>query len=162
VFEFRDRLGSSAAHGREGLTAYRGEAVGEEGRVVEGTYERDGSQKGRFVMRRSGAARSETEAPPSGNEKQETYERFYRQLGRELRGDDALPARFAGGDPAARDALHADVVTALEGAYRNQGNDPRPFAPQIRKLADGVVALYLEGLTRDEIGARVQDGRLRP
>lgn len=158
----RDSLDSSAAEGREGVTRYGAESVDASGARIEGRYERDGRQRGRFVMRRSGGARTdETEALPS--ERELTYERFYRQLGRSLRGAEALPESVPGlPDEAARTALRERVEVALEEGFRAQGNDPRPYAPQIRNLADAIVALYEEGRSRDEIGTLLQAGQLRP
>jgi hypothetical protein len=156
-----DSLGSAAASPIQGRTEYLGETVLEGGSVVEGRYRRDESRVGSFRLTRSGARDLlEAVAPPREVEKEEVYDRFYRQLGRELRASDALPERVA--PSVARATLQDQVREELEARYRNQGNDPRPHAPQIEKLADAISGLYLEGHSRDEIGRMLQEGRLRP
>jgi murein DD-endopeptidase MepM/ murein hydrolase activator NlpD len=57
VFEQLDRLGSESAEGVEGRTRLRTERVLEQGDLLVGSYQRDGSRRGTFQMRRSGARR---------------------------------------------------------------------------------------------------------
>ena len=51
----------------------------------------------------------------------------------------------------------------IRESYRNQGNDPRQFEPQIQRLAEKMVALFVDdGKSIEEIQQMLQDGRLRP
>jgi hypothetical protein len=57
VFEQRDLLGSESAESMEGRTELRTERVLEDGALLVGSYDRDGSRRGTFQMRRSGERR---------------------------------------------------------------------------------------------------------
>jgi hypothetical protein len=48
-------MGSGRTEGLEGRTRYSGVAVSEDGTLVRGSFERDGTRRGTFVLRRSGA-----------------------------------------------------------------------------------------------------------
>lgn len=165
VFTVRDALGSAAARAIEGRTLYRGERVLEDGHVIEGAYDRDGKQLGRFRMTRSGGRRvlEEPAAEPAPG-RDEVYERFYTELGRQLRSHDALPERARPEDATAegRRALRARVRGEVETLYRAQGNDPQPHAPQVERLSAEITRLYTEGRSRDEIGRAIQEGDVRP
>lgn len=164
-FEIQDALGSSAAEAIRGRTLFAGERVLEGGRVVEGRYDRDGRHLGTFRMTRSGGRRLLEAERAAAPDAREVYERFYRELGRQLRTHRALPDHSTEGDATAagREALQARVRGEIEVLYRAQGNDPRPHAPQVEKLSVAITGLYVdEGRSRDEIGRLLQEGALRP
>ena len=54
VFLHRDVMGSARSETMEGLARYQATSVEEGGRRLRGSYERDGTRHGSFVMRRSG------------------------------------------------------------------------------------------------------------
>jgi hypothetical protein len=162
-FAVHDSLGNAAVEAIQGTTLYAGESVEAEGDVVAGRYERDGVRFGVFRMTRSGVP-SVYEAKPSAEpDKDAVYDRFYAELGRQLRTVSALPERT---DPLAgseREAFRERIRAAVEERYRAQGNDPRPHAPQVDALTRAIEGLYLdEGRTLEEIGLMIEDGRVRP
>jgi len=57
VFEQVDVLGSESAEGMEGRTVLRSERVLEDGALLVGSYDRDGTRRGTFQMRRAGERR---------------------------------------------------------------------------------------------------------
>ena len=57
VFEQVDLLGSESAESMEGKTELRTERVLEDGALLVGSYDRDGTRRGTFQMRRSGERR---------------------------------------------------------------------------------------------------------
>jgi hypothetical protein len=164
-FSVSDTLGSSAAaSGIEGRTIYATERIAEDG-TLSGRFDRDGRRTGTFVMMRSGAG-SLGDAPVRA-EPEPTREvveaRLFRVLGNELAESDALPERASAADPAAREALRAQVRTEVERLFAAQGNDPRAHAPMLVRFAAAIERAYTEeGRTRQEIGRLVADGALRP
>lgn len=156
-----DSLGSSAAgQALEGRTEYRGERVAGDG-SVEGRFDRDGRRVGSFRMLRAGLpGGAAPAAPPREPTRAEVEERLYRSLGRRLAHDEALPERFAGG-AGEQEALRARVRAALERGFADQGNDPRAHAPTLETLGAAIERAYVdERLTREEIGRRLEDGRI--
>jgi hypothetical protein len=57
VFTRLDVLGSAETEGLEGVTRYTATAVEQEGAVIRGSYERDGTRRGTFRMQRAGEVR---------------------------------------------------------------------------------------------------------
>lgn len=163
-FVMRDALGSSAAQAIQGQTVYAAEGPPDDGGLA-GRFERDATRRGRFQMMRTGSP-ERFEAPrPREPEKEEVYDRFYTELGRQLRTRRVLPDVAAAEDrtPAGREAFQDRVREEVEALYQAQGNDPRPHAPQVEKLTVGITGLYLDaGLSREEIALRIIEGQLRP
>ena len=157
-----DSLGSAAVQGMQGRTEYRGERVSDDGRTIEGRYERDGSRVGSFRLVRSGPPRGLGEAPPAAAEAERgvALAALERALGPRLAASEALPDRFAGGaDERAR--LRARVRAELDAGTAAAGTDPRAVAPELDRLAREVERLYAdEGRSREEIGRLLADGKV--
>jgi murein DD-endopeptidase MepM/ murein hydrolase activator NlpD len=83
VFEQVDVLGSESAESAEGRTVLRTEQVLEEGALLVGSYDRDGTRRGTFQMRRSGERRELAKKTQSELQRQafSRGEEFRRNLG---------------------------------------------------------------------------------
>ncbi len=176
VFAVDASLGSATSEGFEGRTVYETTEVGPAGDVLRGSFNRDGTRVGTFVMRRSGEASRVKGSGKTAGER--VYEAFFGELGSQLyRGElpgtaaggevteEALRERIAAGEFSEDDRrdLRLAVEERLARAWEEQGNDPRPFRLQIQSLARQMTDLFVdEGVGMEELGQRLQDGRLRP
>lgn len=81
VFTRTDVLGGGIAEDTEGRTRYATEQVEPGGRVLRGSYDRDGKRSGRFTLTRVGAVRLPSGDDESPNQKAaRAREEFWRQL----------------------------------------------------------------------------------
>ncbi|MDH3686545.1 MAG: hypothetical protein OEP95_09980 [Myxococcales bacterium] len=163
TFAIRDSLGNAAVEAIRGTTLYAGVSVLADGRRIEGRYERDGLRHGTFRMTRTGVPGTYEAVRAAEPEKEEIYDRFYAELGRQLRTVSGLPERMDALEGAEREAFRARIRGAVEERYRAQGNDPRPHAPQVEALTLAIEGLYLDdGKTLEEIGLAIESGEVRP
>jgi len=166
VFTRDDILGSASAEHMEGRTQYVTESVEENGDVLRGTFERDGTRHGTFTMRRSGAAKV-TEG--SGKtQSQRMTEAFYQNYGS---GDFFTAAEIqamkdgaaAGGAPKdGGKELREKVRAEIEQKARDQGVDPSLVEPQIDKLTEKISSMLLEGKSPEEIQRALGASSPRP
>jgi hypothetical protein len=162
-FAVQDSLGNAAVEAIQGTTLYTGMTVLADGRVIEGRYARDGQRSGTFRLTRTGVPGTFEAVRAAEPEKDEVYDRFYAELGRQLRTVSGLPERAGPLAGAERGAFRERIRLAVEERYRAQGNDPRPHAPQVEALTLAIEALYLdEGRTLEEIGLGIESGEVRP
>ena len=166
VFTRDDVLGSVSAEHMEGRTQYATQSIEENGDVLRGTFERDGTRHGTFTMRRSGAAKI-TEG--SGKtQTQRVTESYYQNYGS---GDFLSAAEIqamkdgapAGG--AAKDGgkeLREKVRAEIEQKAREQGVDPSLVEPQIDKLTEKISSMLLEGKSPEEIQRALGASSPRP
>jgi hypothetical protein len=119
VFLQEDVLGSIRGESLEGVTRYRSTEVADDGNTLRGEYERDGTRRGHFVMRRTG---------PVGRLEDRTPEELQRRaLERAARSSAELRSQAAQGvalllseegielDDAAREGLEAEMTELLAG-----------------------------------------------
>jgi hypothetical protein len=92
VFVRTDVLGGEAAAEAEGTTRYATAEVDAGGKLLRGSFDRDGTRKGSFVLRRVGDVRMLSASGPSPNEKQaeRVREEMLRQMQEGL-GDEESP-----------------------------------------------------------------------
>ena len=166
-----DVMGSMSTENVKGRTVWEGQSVESGGDVIRGRYDRDGTRIGTFRMMRSGQASTVKGSGKSAEER--AYTAFFAAMGSQLFAGE-LPG--GGSEAEVRAAIDAgeftdedrrellrDFARAIEESYRNQGNDPRPFQPQIQSLSRKMVALFVdEGKSVEEIQQMLMDGRLRP
>lgn len=166
-----DLMGSMATESVEGRTLWEGESVESGGDVIRGRYDRDGTRIGTFRMTRSGEVSTVKGSQKSEGER--AYEAFFGTMGSQLfKGE--LPGGVS--EEEVRRAIDAGEFTDedrsdlrveferhITESYRNQGNDPRRFRPEIQSLARRMVALFVDdGKSIEEIQQMLVDGRLRP
>jgi hypothetical protein len=162
-FAVRDSLGNATVEAIQGVTLYEGDSVLAEGRRVEGRYSRDGQRIGTFQMTRTGSPGTYEAVRAPEPKKEEVYERFYAELGRQLRTVSGLPESSSPLEGAPREAFRDQIRLAVEERYRAQGNDPRPHAPQVEALTLAIEGLYLDdGWTLEKIGLAIESGEVRP
>ena len=151
VFTRDDVLGSESAEHMEGRTQYVTQSVEEGGDLLRGTFERDGTRHGTFLMRRSGDSKV-TEGSGKTQTQRET-ETFFRNYGgagffsvSELQTlKDNLGAAPNEGD------LREKVRQEIERKTREEGIEPSLVEPQIDRLTEKVSSMLLEGKSPEEI-----------
>lgn len=164
-------LGSATVESMEGRTLWKTESVDPSGDVLHGLYDRDGSRIGTFRMTRCGAV--STVKGSGKSQGQRIYEMFFGEMGAQFfagempggASEQELRAAIEEGtfSEEDREDLRLAFAQQIAESYRNQGNDPREFEPQIQSLAEQMVTLFVEeGKTMEEIQQMLQDGRLRP
>jgi hypothetical protein len=163
VFTRDDVLGSASAEHMEGRTQYVTQSVEENGDLLRGTFERDGTRHGTFTMRRSGVAKV-TEGSGKTQSQRET-ETFFRNYGT---GDFFTAAEIQAmkdGVGAANDGgkrLREQVRAEIEKKTREQGVDPSLVEPQIDKLTEKISSMLLEGKSPEEIQRALSASSPRP
>ncbi len=145
VFEQRELLGSESAESMEGRTELRTEQVLEGGTLLVGSYDRDGTRRGTFQLRRSGGRRELAKKTQSELQAQ--------AFARGAQGDPEL----VGGAPFGKSAARAAFAFAPEGATHDDSVRYRfPFDASVpRKLRAGVggdLAITSLGATSDWSG----------
>lgn len=171
-FAWGASMGSAVSASFEGSTIFETTEVLEDGNLLLGRYERDGTRKGSFRAIRTGTAESVKSRYASEGEK--AYVVLFGEMGKQLFAGE-VPG--GGAEAALRERIEAgtfreedrrELRVQFEGwvgeQFRRQGNeDLRPFQPQIQSLARQMTALVVdEGKSIEEVGAMLQDGRLRP
>jgi hypothetical protein len=170
VFRREDTLGSAATENYDGVTQFTTEEVGSGGRILRGTFERDGSRHGTFRLMRSGAARDVKGKGKS--EGQRFYEMFLGEgfhsgllsspetieaLGESTKGDPTST------DGEARTRVRSAVRAALEKNLRAHDLDPRDFEREVSSLTRQITAQLLdEGRSPEEIQKMLAEGEINP
>ena len=167
VFQRADMMGSMMTENMEGLIRYAATEVSADGRVISGTFERDGTRHGRFRMSRSGEA---SDVKGSGKTQGERLmNAWFGEFASALRGDRkameaAIQKQIDAGEgknlpPEARDAIRAEIRADIEKAIEARGLDPRDYGRQIETLTRKVdKALVEDGKSADEIGRMIEEG----
>ena len=166
-----DVMGSAAMESMEGRTTWAGESVESGGDVIRGRYDRDGTRIGTFRMMRSGEVSTVKGSGKSQGER--VYDLLFGEMGAQLfsgempggGSEQELRKAIEAGEFGDEDrrSLRLEFERTITEGYRNQGNDPRQFRPQIQSLARKMVTLFVdEGKTIEEIQQMLIDGRLRP
>ena len=154
VFTRDDVLGSASAEHMEGRTQYVTQSVEAGGNLLQGSFERDGTRHGTFVMRRSGESKITEGSGKTPNQRE--IERFYQTWGRDFFSPTELQAlkdkAGAGAAPqgGAKD-LRERVRAELERKAREQGIEPSTVEPQIDQLTDKISSMLEEGKSPEEI-----------
>ena len=166
-FRRDDSLGGGIAESMDGSTEYRTEEVRDDGNELVGSYQRDGTQVGRFRMIRSG----ETEKTRGSGltQEQRLMQMFSSQVGMNLSADQ-IRALSEGRAPAGveltaeeRETARSQIRTSVEEAFRQQGQDPRRFTPQIESLTKQIEQqIFEEGKSLEEVQRMLGAGELLP
>jgi hypothetical protein len=169
TFRREDILGSATTENLDGVTEYATAEVASSGRVLRGTFERDGSRHGTFRLMRSGSPRAVT-----GRAKRHG-QRFYREdlsnFSADLARDDAALyeaiARRAQGAEEVSDEVRGrarpSIRAAIEKGIRDAGGEPREFRRQVDSLARQIEELVFdEGRSFEEVERLILDGQLNP
>jgi hypothetical protein len=155
VFTRDDVLGSASAEHMEGRTQYVTQSVEEGGNLLRGSFERDGTRHGTFLMRRSGE--SKVTEGSGKTQTQREIERFYQTWGSSFFSPAELQAlkdgAGAGGarSPSGSNDLRERVRAELERKAREQGVEPSTVEPQIDRLTDKISSMLEEGKSPEEI-----------
>lgn len=166
-FRRDDSLGGGIAESMDGSTEYRTESIVDDGNELVGSYQRDGTQMGRFRMIRSG----ETEKTRGSGltQDQRFMQMFTSQAGMNLSADQIVAlseGRMVPGvpvPPEARADARRQIRGAVEKAFRDQGQDPRRFTPQIESLTKKIEhLLFEEGKSLEEVQRMLGAGELLP
>ena len=171
VFTRDDVMGSATTESFEGRTQYTSDAVEEGGNVLRGSYDRDGTRTGRFVLRRAGATSVVKGSGRSAGER--VYDAFFGELGSSLyKGEvppeyqekllrESIEQGTFGNDE--RKELRLFFEQTLTEHWTAQGNDPALFRREIHSLADKMVRAFADdGKTIEEIQSMIANGQLRP
>jgi hypothetical protein len=166
-FRRDDSLSGGMAESMDGSTEYRTEEVRTDGQELAGSYQRDGTQVGRFRMIRSGA----TERPRGSGltQQQRLMQMFSAQVGLNLSADQirALSeGRVAAGAEVPveeRATARRQIRESVEQAFRQQDQDPRRFTPQIDSLTKQIEQqIFEEGKSLEEVQRMLGAGELLP
>ena len=166
VFTRDDILGSASADHMEGRTQYVTQSIEDGGNLLRGTFERDGTRHGTFVMRRSGEAKV-TEGSGKTQSQRET-ETFFRNYGGadffSLSELQAMKESVgAGGTPKdGGKELREKVRGEIERKTREQGVEPSLVEPQIDRLTEKISSMLLEGKSPEEIQRALNGSSPRP
>ncbi len=167
VFTRVDSMGGFQADSLEGRTEYRTEEVREAEGELLGRFERDGARVGRFRMIRSG----ETEKVRGSGltQEQRLMQMFASQVGVNLSNEQILAladGRIAPGTPISeelREGARADIRRIVEQGFRDQGQDPARFRPQVDSLTAKIEKLlFEEGKSLEEVQRMLGAGELLP
>jgi len=144
VFEQVEVLGSESAVGLEGTTLLRTAEVREDGALLVGSFDRDGTRIGSFQMRRAGSRRP-------------LEKRTQSQLQGRAAARAAVDDSEFGGVPRGRSPSRAVFTFAPEGARHDDATRYRlPFDPSVpRRLRAGIgadLAMTVLGPTSDWTG----------
>jgi hypothetical protein len=154
VFTRDDVLGSASVEHMEGRTQYVTQSVEEGGNLLRGSFERDGTRHGTFIMRRAGESKITEGSGKTPNQRE--IERFYQTWGRDFFSPSELQALKdkAGAAAAPKSGgkdLREMVRAELERKAREQGIEPSTVEPQIDQLTDRISSMLEEGKSPEEI-----------
>lgn len=166
-FRRDDSLGGGMAESMDGSTAYRTEEIRADGTELVGSYQRDGTQVGRFRMIRSGD--TEKVRGSGLTQEQRLRQMFASQVGLNL-SEDQIRALSEGRVPAGvevteeeRETARRQIRTSVEEAYRQQDQDPRRFTAQIESLTKQIEQqIFEEGKSLEEVQRMLGAGELLP
>lgn len=171
-FAWDASMGSPTSENFEGRTLFETTEVREDGALLIGRYERDGTRHGTFrAVRTEAADKVKTRLTSEG---EGAYRLLFGEMGKQLyRGEvpgagdeEALRAQIREGGLSEdeRREVRLGFEEFVANAYRAQGNeDLTRLRPQIQSLARKMTVLFVdEGKSVEEIRAMLEDGRLRP
>jgi len=172
VFTFDDVMGSASTESFEGRTEYASTSVEDDGNLLRGKFDRDGTRVGTFQMRRAGATSVVKGSGKAAG--QRVYEAFFgAELGaalykgelteavseQDIRG--AIDAGDFGEDD--RRELRVGFEQQIAEGMEERGLDPRQARSQIQSLARKMTALFVDdGKSFKEIGKMLESGELTP
>jgi hypothetical protein len=171
LFQLEDALGSAMTDSLEGATVYETERVEEEGRVLRGRFDRDGTRRGTFRLLRTAPIRGlgtqqEQEERIARKGQQMFVDQFFGgDAGLALGGvspDIARRAREGQLTESERSELRSQIQASLEAQLQDRGLSPSQVQPQIQSLTRQIEKLVLEGKSPSEIERLYRDGKLRP
>jgi hypothetical protein len=172
-FERVEVMGAAATESLEGRTMYETTSVEQDGDLLRGTFNRDGTRVGTFQMRRGGAPRGLESKYASDGERalvalfgESGRELFRSQQGGAQAIDEAeLRRQIGAGQFGAddREALQERFALEVSGQIERQGGDARRMRPQIEKIAEKMVRAFVDdGKSLAEIREQVASGKLAP
>lgn len=167
LFRRADSLGGGVAESMEGSAEYRTEEIRDDGRELVGSYQRDGTEVGRFRMIRSGE--TERTRGSGRTQQQRLMQMFASRAGMNLSADQIV-ALSDGGiapgmpvPPEERAEASRQIRASVEKAFLDQGQDPRRFTPQIESLTKKIEhLLFDEGKSLEEVQRMLGAGELLP
>jgi len=171
-FAWGASMGSATSEDFEGMTVFQTTAVHEDGDVLVGTFQRDGTRHGTFRAMRT--ATGETLKSQYASDGERAYQALFGNMGDQLFAgeipggvsEEDVRGRIEAGELTEQERrdLRVTFEEAIANSYRAQGNaDLRAHRPQIQGLARKMTGLFAdEGKSIEEIRAMLKDGRLRP
>ena len=121
VFTRVDVLGGGGADEAEGRTRYATSEVSADGKLLRGSFDRDGTRKGSFTMTRVGAVKTLSTEGPTPNEKQ--AERVREEMLKQL--DEGATGR-GGGEPLRSGLAACACLCSRRARWRaRRGREPR-------------------------------------
>ena len=162
VFTRDDIMGSGRTEAMEGRTQYVTEEVLEGGKLLRGTYTRDGSQRGTFRMMRSGEA---SNVGTTRTQQERLREHFISQVAAMLGGlsdEEALRLLAASGEVPedVREQVRAEIRKSVEEGLAGREDVTRS---DIDSLTRKIEKLMLdEGKSPEEVQQMVLDGKIQP
>ena len=162
VFEREDILGSARTENMQGVTRYETLEVKEDGRVLRGRFERDGSLTGRFRLTRAGETREH-----EGEEIDRRTSLDDMDLGFAVdRGpmvEELLQLLAAPDRAAQRERVRELIRGMLEQDLRDRGEEPRQYTPRVLAMTDTLETLLVDrGRSLDEVEAMLRRGEIDP
>lgn len=157
-----DSMGSAATESMSGRTVYRTESVSENGDLLEGSYERDGTRTGRFRLMRS----AEVGSVGTRTQQERQREAFDRSM--ETASDAEIAQLFGGQIELPAEAKQADRTKArsvirgsVEETIRRSGNDPAGAGTLIDRMSRQIErALFDEDKSVEQVRELLATGQL--
>jgi hypothetical protein len=156
-----DLMGSGRTATMEGRTEYAGSEVGENGSLIRGSYERDGTRHGVFRMMRAG----EVVKDESKKKKQATRRPYLSVFDSPQDKRDIGSLASLGSDASDQDLaeLRKQLRQTIERTLRGVGFEGPLLEQRTESLAVQVEMLLLEqAMTVDEVEAMVLEGKIQP
>ena len=164
TFTRDDMMGSGRTAVMEGRTQYAGSEVSEDGALVRGSYERDGTRHGVFQMMRAGdvaKAGSKNKRRTSGEARRPYLTVFDTPQDKR----DVASLASLGSDASEEDLalLRAQLRETISPTLRDVGFEGARLDQRTESLAAQVEMLLLEQeMTVDEVEAMVLEGKIQP
>jgi len=162
VFTRDDMMGSARTEVMEGRTQYVTEEVLDGGKLLRGTYSRDGNQHGTFRMMRSGEA---SNVGTTLTQQERLRQHFISQMGGVLAGlsdEEALRLAVEAGQvpKEVRQQVRAEIREGVEAGLADEQGVTRAH---IDSLTDQIEKLMLdEGKSAAEIQEMLVQGKIKP
>lgn len=162
VFTRDDSMGSAATESMSGRTVYRTESVTPDG-DLEGSFDRDGTRKGRFRLMRSAEV---------GSVGHRTQEERHRELWQRAMGnasDEEIAQIFGAQVELPDDAKQADrtrgrsaIRASVEAAVKKSGNDPAGASALVDRMSRLIErALYDDDKSVEEVREMLATGQMK-
>jgi hypothetical protein len=153
IFRREDSLGGERTESLDGVTLYASTKADPAENWFEGSFERDGSRKGTFRMRRAGAGKALT---TKRNQSERQRDAFMDWMGRRKLDPDTMSQQD-------RADLNATIRMSIDQRMRSLGIDPAGRSAQIDKLVPEIEKrLFAENRTLGEIPALVKEAVVAP